>query len=100
MTELSALQVSEDPSATLYRLPLPSLTRRRARFHEERENAPEDSGDAESNPTTSSAPDVVQNSKPPSESVQRTYSSYRSREFDSSAPYHPNSTLRTLDRGL
>jgi hypothetical protein len=96
MTELPSLQDRKDPSATPYKLSVPPPTwerkgRKRVMVHEEHENRLKDSADAEPNPTTSSAPDVVQNSEPPLEgSVQRTYSPYLSREYDSSAPYPPS----------
>jgi hypothetical protein len=97
MTELPSLRDSNDPSATSYKQPVPPPAlerkeRKRVMVHEECENRLENSADAEPNPnpTTSSSPDIVQDSKAPLEgSVQQTYSSYHSHEPDSSAPYGP-----------
>jgi hypothetical protein len=111
MTELPSLRASNDPSATSYKQPVPPPAlerkeRKRVMVHEERENQLENCADAEPNPnpTTSSAPDVIQDSKPPLEgSVQQTYSLYHRREPDSSAlygPYLPNSRINPRPQPL
>jgi hypothetical protein len=73
--------------------------RNRVLAPEGRENRLKDS--AKPNPTTSHAQDVPQHPRTPSESsLQRTYSSFRSRGYGSSAPYPPDANDSRRKVGL